>query len=220
LIEAELVKESPLATPDTAILSMGLQSVALRNLNCSHVAREQFSKLKTATARQKKPDIAQQNTVESTLTLVSLMIAGLYQDDAEVATLAAKRLGANPQFDYLPSLVNALIEIKRGHPQKAIGYAQELSQNKHFPESRRAAFSESLASLANTSDQTKDKDAIADGMILQLLDVILEELFSQANQQFLLKKITTIAEQFTKGFPLLQPSSLDSRESSEAIPSK
>jgi hypothetical protein len=218
LIEAELAKESPLATPDTAILSMGLQSVALRNLNCPHLAREQFLKLKTATASQKKTALPQQDTLESKLTLASLMIAGLYQNDAEVANLAAKRLGGNTQFGYLPSLINALIEIKRGHPQKAIGYAQELSQNKHFPESRRKAFSESLEALANTSEQMQDKDAIADGMILQLLDVLLEELFSQANQQILLKKITTLAEQFTKGFPLLQPSSIDSRESSQATP--
>lgn len=215
LIEADLAKESTSA--EAAILAMGVQSIALTKLKCSHLALEQYAKLKSALASLQKKTPARQEDVTTKLMLASLIAVSLYQDDTELATFSAKRLGAHPQFDYLPSLVNALVEIKKGHSQKALVYLQEISQSKNFPEAKRVIFAESIALIAKTSDQTHDKDAIADELILQLLDVLLKDLFANDNQQLVLKKISTLSEQFTKGFPSLLPSITNSPESSKTI---
>jgi len=215
LIEADLAKESPSA--ETAILAMGVQSVALAKLNCSHLAHEQYTKLKSALASLQKSTPARLENVQSRLMFASLIAVSLYQDDAELATFSANKLSSHTQFDYLPSLVSALMEIKRGHSQKALSYLQELSQHKNFPESKRTLFSESITNLVTTSGQTHDKDTIVDGLILQLLDVLLKDLFASDNQQLVLKKISTLSEQFTKGFPSLRPSLTKSPESSTTI---
>lgn len=204
LIEADLAKESPSA--ETAILAMGVQSIALTKLHCSHLALEQYTKLKSALASLQKNTPSRLEDVQSRLMFASLIAVSLYQNDAELATFSAKTLGAHTQFDYLPSLVSALVEIKKGHSQKALEHLQEISQRKNFPEAKRIIFAESIALIAKTSDQTRDKDAMVDELILQLLDVLLKDLFANDNQQLVLKKISALSEQFTKGFPSLIPS--------------
>ena len=197
-IETELAKESTSA--ETVILALGVQSVALSTLNCPHVAHEQFKRLKRTLALHQKNEATREEDIEVRLMFVGLIVVSLYQDDAELATFAAERLGTQTSFHYIPSVVSTLFEIKQGHTQKALDRLQKLSLDENIPESKRRRLSELTGELDHTPASPSERNAQVDRMILHALNIVIEDLFSNENQQRLFKKLASFSEEFTKGF--------------------
>jgi hypothetical protein len=209
-IESELARESH--SLETTILAQGVQSIALSKLKASHLAHEQFIKLKKNLVLQQERMPVRTDDLDVRLMYLSLLAAGIYHDDAKLANNAAKRLATYPSLDYLPSLVNALLELKTGQTEKAVQQLQTLSQQPHFPDSKRPLLTETLAVLQQEKLPKNERDALVDRLLLQIMDAILDELFSTENQQFVIRKITSFAEEFTKGFSFLYPSTTNTVE--------
>jgi hypothetical protein len=210
-IESELARATP--SLEATILAQGVQSVALSKLKAPHLAREQLTKLKKNLVLQQKRTPVRTDDLETRLMCVSLLVTGIYHDDAKLANNAAQRLATKPALDYLPSLVTALLELKKGQAEKAVQQLQALSQHPHFPSSKRPLLTKTLAGLQQEKLPENERDALVDGLLLQIMDTILDELFSTENQQFMLSKITSFSEEFTKGFSFLYPSTTNTLES-------
>jgi hypothetical protein len=209
-IESELARESP--SLEATILAQGVQSIALSKLKATHLAREQFTKLKKNLLLQQAQTPVRTNDLEVRLMFVSLLAASIYHDDDKLANTAATKLATYPPFNYLPSLVSALLEIKKGHTEKAVQQLQALSQHAHFPESKRPLLTETLALLQQDKLPTNERDALVDRLLLQLINILLDELFSSENQREALTKITSLTEELTKGFSFLYPATTNTLE--------
>jgi len=209
-IESELARESP--SLEVTILAQGVQSIALSKLKASHLAHEQFTKLKKNLVLQQARTPVKTDALETRLMYLSLLAAGIYYDDAKLANNAVKRLATHPTLDYLPSLVNALLELKKGQTEKAVQQLQTLNQHAHFPDSKRPLLKETIALLQQEKLPENERAALVDRLLLQIMDAILDELFSTENQQFVIRKITSFAEEFAKGFSFLYPSTTNTFE--------
>jgi len=210
-IESELARESP--SLEATILAQGVQSVVLSKLKAPHLAREQVAKLKKNLVLQQERTPVRTDDLGTRLMCVSLLATGIYHDDAKLANNAAKRLATQSSLGYLPSLVSALLELKKGQTEKAVQQLQMLSQHPHFPDSKRPLLTKTLAVLQQEKLTENERDALVDGLLLQIMDTILDELFSTENQQFIFSKITSFSEEFTKGFSFLYPSTTNTLKS-------
>lgn len=209
-IESELARASP--SLEATILAQSVQSIALSKLKASHLAHDQFAKLKKNIALQQGRTPLRPDDLEVRLMYVSLLAAGIYHDDAKLANNAAAKLATHPPFDYLPSLVTALLELKTGHTEKTAQQLQTLSQQIHLPESIRPLLAETLMALQQGELQAAERDALVDRLLLQIMNMLLDELFSAENQHWVLKKIASFSEELTKGFPFLNPSTTNTVE--------
>jgi hypothetical protein len=202
-IESELARES--TSLEATILAQGVQSIALSKLKASHLAREQFTKLKENLHLQQERAPARTDDLEVRLMFASILAASIYHDDDKLANTTARKLATYRPLDYLPSLVSALLELKKGHTEKAIQQFQTLSQHPHFPAVKRPLLTETLTLLQQEKLPENELDALVDRLFLQLTETILDELFSSENQQNVLKKITSLTEDLTKGLSFLYP---------------
>ena len=146
------------------------------------------------------------------MALISLVAVSLYQDDLDFAKTAADAFGTNSQLDYLSPLLGAVIETKRGNPLKAIAQLQELSKRDTFSERTKKLFSEAADMIKNSPEEEQRGQALLDRLILQLVKVALEDVFSDENQRAFLKQITAFAAPFTKEWSAMQPFSAESTE--------
>jgi hypothetical protein len=195
-IEADIIRET--STNETKILAMGLQSIALSKMECPRLARVYFNELKTSFTSQQKSN-PHFNNVEHKMMLISLIAASLYQDDLDMAKWTADTLGTGSQLDYLPPLVGAVVETKKGSPLKAMKQLQELSKNQKFSDHHKTLFSESADIIKSCPEQDQLEQELVDKLILQVVKGALDDVFSNENQQAFLKNVMTFSERFPKG---------------------
>lgn len=194
-IEADLVKET--STNENRILAMGLQSIALSKMKCPELAHSYYNELKTSLAIQQNSN-PHFNDVEHKMMLISLIAVSLYQDDLNLAKWSADTLGARSQLDYLPPLVGAVIETKKGNPLKAMKQLQELSTNEKFTKHNKTLFLESATIIKDCPEQELLGQELLDRLILHVVKGALDDLLSDENQQAFLKKLMLFSDQFTK----------------------
>jgi hypothetical protein len=195
-IEADLVKET--STNENRILALGLQSIALSKMECPRLASVYYNDLKTSLSNQQKSD-PHFNDVSHKMMLISLIAASLHQDDLDMAKWSADTLGAGSQLDYLSPLVGAVVETKKGNPLKAMKQLRELSKNEKFSERHKTLFAESADMIKSCPEQELLGQKLVDKLILQVVKGALDDVFSNENQQALIKRIMAFSDQFTKG---------------------
>ena len=194
-IESDLVKAT--STNENKILALGLQSIALSKMDCPELARAHYDKLKTSLAihtNSKSDSIG----VERKMMLISLIAASLYQDDLDLAKWSADTLGNSSQLAYLSPLLGAIVETKKGNPIEAMEQLQKQGQNDKFSEPNKKLFFESAEMIKSCPEQEQRGQELVDRLILQLVKGALDAVFSDENQQALLKKLMAFSDQFTK----------------------
>jgi len=194
LIEADLTGKG--ATDQQKLISLALQSLALSKMKYPGLSKARYDELKNGMATQKGRD-ANSIEVEHKVCLLSLIVVGLYQGDSELATFGADALGAITQLDYLPPLIGAVIEAKKGSPLKAVAQLRELNKSERFSAHKKEILAEIADLIANTPDKEKLGDEIAERVLMKLVQRVMDDVFSAENQKLLLEKVQAIPELIT-----------------------
>jgi hypothetical protein len=204
-VEADIATST--ATNDLRILGLGLQSIALSKMKYPSLARSRYDKLKTTLAAQQGIDT---NTVEveHKVMLLSLIAVSLYHGDPDLAKFGADALGAISQLDYLPPLVGAVVEAKKGNPLKAVAQLRELNASDRFSEHKKVIFDEVADIIANTPSDKIEQD-VTNRVLLQLVRRVLDDVFSAENQRLFLEKTKALPQLIT-GKTGAQPTSAPS----------
>lgn len=192
-------------TNDIKMLCLGLQSVALSKLKYPNLSKSYYDQLKTALAAKQGID-TNSLEVEHKVMLLSLITVSLYHGDPDLAQFGADALSAVSQLDYLPPLIGAIVEAKKGSPLKAVAQLRELNKNEQFSEHKKALIAEVTDIIANCPDKEKLGDEVMNRVVLQLVRRVLDDVFSTENQRLLLEKAKTLPDLIT-GKTTAQPTS-------------
>ncbi len=193
-MEAEVA--AAVATNDAKRLSLGLQSIALAKMKYPNLSQSYYDDLKAGMAMQQGID-TNRLEVEHKVMLLSLMAVSLYHGDPDVAKFGADGLSAVSHLDYLPPLMGAIVEAKKGRPVKAVMQLRELSQNEQFSEHRKFLYAEVADILASCPDKEKLGDEVMNRIVTQLVRRVLDDVFAVENQRALLEKVRTLPDLIT-----------------------
>lgn len=199
-IEADIAAAA--ATNDLRVLALGLQSIALSKMKCPRLARSRYDEIKTLLAAQQGTGTDKIETEHKAM-LLGLIAVGLYHGDPDLARFGADALGAIGQLDYLPPLVAAVAEARKGSPLKAAAQLRELNKSGRFAEHKKALLDEMADILANSPADTMGED-FTNRVLVQLVWRVLDDVFSEEHQRLLLEKTKTLPD-LIKGKPSPQP---------------
>lgn len=194
LIEADLTGKG--ATNQLKLVSLALQSLALSKMKYPSLSKAHYEELKTAMAAVQGCD-ANSIEVEHKVCLLSLIVVGLYQGDKELATFGADALGAITQLDYLPPLIGAVVEAKKGSPLKAVAQLRELNKSERFSAHKKALMGEIADIIENCPDKEKLGDELMNRVVDKLFQRVMDDVFSAENQKLLLEKVKALPELIT-----------------------
>jgi len=183
------------ATNDLTVLALGLQSIALSKMRCPNLAKSRYDELKAMLAMQQGVD-TNKVEVEHKVMLLGLIAVSLYQGDPDLAKFGADALGAITELDYLPSLVGAVVEAKKGSPLRAVSELRELNKSDRFSEHKKAILAEMADIIANSPNDRIEQD-MTNRVLLQLVRRVLDDVFSAENQRLLLEKTKALPELIT-----------------------
>jgi hypothetical protein len=189
-LEAEMTAA---ATNDLRVLSLGLQSIALSKMKCPRLSKSRYDELKVLQATQQGSD-TNKVEVEHKVMLLGLIAVSLYHGDPDLAKFAADALGAISELDYMPPLVGAVVEARKGNPLKAAAQLRELNKSDRFSAHKKAILAEMADILAHSPSDKIEQD-VMNRVLLQLVRRVLDDVFSAENQRLLLDK--------TKALPAL-----------------
>lgn len=190
-MEAEVA--AAVATNDVKRLRLGLQSIALAKMKYPNLSQSYYDELKAGMALQPGAD-TNRPEVEHKVLLLSLVAVSLYHGDPDVAKFGADGLSAVSQLDYLPSLIGAVVEAKKGHPLQSVSQLRELSQNEQFSAHRKFLCAEVADILASCPDKEKLGDEVMNRIVTQLIRRVLDDVFAVENQRVLLEKVRTLPD--------------------------
>jgi len=194
LIEADLTGKG--ATNQLKLVSLALQSLALSKMKYPGLSKAHYEDLKVQmTAHQGKD--ANTIEVEHKVCLLSLMVVSLYQGDSEMAKFSSDALGAITQLDYLPPLVGALVEAKKGSSLKAVAQLRELNKSECFSAHKKEVLAEIADLIANVPDKEKLGDELMERVVVKLAQRVMDDVFSAENQKLLLEKVKSLPELIT-----------------------
>ena len=180
-------------TNDAHIVSLTLKAMALHKMKCPGLARSQYEELKEVLATR---DNVNTNIVEieHKVALISIILVSLYHGDPDLAKPCADALGGITQLDYLPSLVGAVVEAKKGSPIKALEQLRQLNQSERFSEHKRVLIAEVSDIIANTPDKEKLGEEVTNRVLIQLAQRVLDDIFTAENKRALLDKARQLPE--------------------------
>ena len=190
------------------LLSLGLQSIALSKMKYPNLARSHYSELKATLAAQQNMD-ANNVEIEHKLMLLSLIAVSIYHGDPDLAKFGADALSAITQLDYLPPLVGAVVDAKKGSPIKALDQLRELNKSDRFSEHKNALLAEVVDIIGKCPDKEKLGDELTNRVLIQLARRVLDDIFTAENQRILLEKTKTLPDLIT-GKTTVQPTAADS----------
>ncbi len=202
------------ATNDIRILCQGLQSVALAKMKLPNLAKSYYSQIKTTFAAKQGAE-TDSIEVEHKMMLLGLIAVSLYHGDPDLAKFGADSLGAVSQLDYLPPLVGAIVESKKGSPLKAVAQLRELNKSEQFSEHKKALIAEVTDIVANCPDKEKLGDEVMNRVVIQLIRRVLDDVFSTENQRLLLAKAKTLPDLITGKKTAQPPSAGDGKPATE-----
>jgi hypothetical protein len=191
LIEADIAGKG--ATDQQKLASLALQSLALSKMKYPGLSKAHYEQLKTGMALQKGQD-ANIIEVEHKVCLLSLLVVSLYQGDSEMAKFSADALGTITQLDYLPPLIGAVVEAKKGSPLKAVEQLRELNKSERFSAHKKEVLAEIADLIANAPDKEKLGEELTERVLMKLGQRVLDDVFSADNQKLLLQKIQAIPD--------------------------
>lgn len=196
LAEADMVAAQPADNQELKLFAMALESVCLAKMKCPVLAKTKYEQLKKEQIVLSKKDAAQIE-VEHKILLLGLICVGVYQDDPDLARIGSDGLAVITQLDYLPPLVGAIAEAKKGSPLRALEQLRELNKNEKFGEHKRAVIQEITIVIENC----KDKDKLCDELLTRVVEVLLKgvmkDIFSDENQRALFEKATSLQSLLT-----------------------
>jgi hypothetical protein len=193
-VEADIA--GTVATNDVRILSLGLQSIALSKMKYPNLAKSYYDELKSVLATQQGID-TNRLEVEHKVMLLSLIAVSLYHGDPDLAKFGADALGAISQLDYLPPLVGAVVEAKKGSPLKAVAQLRDLNKSERFSEHKKALLTEAADIIANCPDKEKLGNELTNRVLLQLVRRVLDDIFTTENMSTLLEESKELANLIT-----------------------
>lgn len=188
-IEADVAADS--AGDDARALCRGFQSIALSRMKYPGLARSHYEELKASMATGGN-DNAHAVELEHKIAMLSLIAVSLYQGDPDLARFGAGALSAITQLDYLPPLVGAVIEAKKGSPLKAAAHLRELSKSEGFAGHKKALIAEVADILASSPDKETLGDELTRRVLCQLVQRILDDIFTAEDKRALLEKTRTL----------------------------
>jgi hypothetical protein len=194
LIEADLTGKG--TTNQLKLVSLALQSLALSKMKYPGLSKAHYEELKTAMTAVQGCD-ANTIEVEHKVCLLSLIVVGLYQGDKELATFGADALGAITQLDYLPPLIGAVVEAKKGSPLKAVAQLRELNKSERFSAHKKEVLAEIADLIENAPDKEKLGDELMERVVIKLSQRVMDDVFSAENQKLLLEKVKALPELIT-----------------------
>lgn len=193
-IEADIAADS--GTDNTKVLSRGLQSISLTRMKCPRLARACYDEVKASMVLQQNPG-ARTVELEHKMVLLSLIMVSLHHGDPDLARLGTDALVAITQLDYLPPLVGAVIEAKQGSPLKAAAHLRELNKNERFAEHKKALIAEVADILASSPDKETLGDELTRRVLCQLVQRLLDDIFTAEDKRALLDKTRTLPDRIT-----------------------
>jgi hypothetical protein len=195
-IEADILGKAEDTNAKT--FSLGLKSIALSKMKCPNLSRAHYDDLKALLAVQRGGD-TNSIEVEHKLLLLSLIAVGLYHGDTDLAKYGADALGAISQLDYLPPLIGAVVEAKKGNPLKAVTQLRELSKSDRFSAHKKALMAEVADIIAKCPDKDKLGEELVRRVLLQLVQRVLDDIFAAEDQRALLQKLKSMPAQMRQG---------------------
>lgn len=192
-VEADIAASA--STNELSVLALGLQSIALSKMKYPSLAKSRYDELKTCLATQQGID-TNKVEVEHKVMLLSLIAVSLHHGDPDLAKFGADALGVISELDYLPSLVGAVVEAKKGSPIKAVAQLRELNKSNRFSEHKKVILTEVADIIANSPNDKLEQD-LTNRVLLQLVRRTLDDVFSAENQRILLEKTKALPELIT-----------------------
>jgi hypothetical protein len=193
-VEADVIRAGE--TNDLKLVSLALKSLALSKMKYPGLSKSHYEDLKTRMATRQNED-ANLIEVEHKVFLLSLIAVGLYQGDPDLAKFCSDALGAITQLDYLPPLIGAVVEAKKGSPLKAVAQLRELNKSERFSEHKQALMGEIADIIENCPDKEKLGDELMNRVMIKLVQRVMDDVFSSENQKLLLDKVLSIPELIT-----------------------
>ena len=182
------------ASGDIRILCLGLQSIALSKMKMPNLSRSYYDRLKAELAAKQGTD-THSIEVEHKMMLVSLIAVGFFHGNTDLAQFGADALGSISQLDYLPPLIGAIVESQKGSPLKACAQLRELNKSEQFSEHKKALIAEVADIIENCPDKGKLGEEVMNRVVIQLIQRVLDDVFTTEDQRMLLEK--------AKGLPAL-----------------
>lgn len=193
-IEADIAATS--SNKDVKLLSLGLQSVALSKMGYPRLAKTHYDKLAKEIADQQGVSPEDVELAHKVM-LMSVIVAGLYHDDPELAKFGADALGAVSQVDYLPPLVGAIVEAKQGNHDKAVEDLRKLNENEKFSVHKKAIIADVADMIAKSPSKGNLGSEVMERIVFQVIHRVMNDVFSTEDQRLLLERTKALPELIT-----------------------
>jgi hypothetical protein len=188
-IEADIIGRP--GTNDTQLVSLALKSIALSKMKYPGLSKAHYDELKTQMAIRRNTD-ANSIEVEHKVCLLCLIAVSLYHGDPDLAKFSADALGAASQLDYLPPLIGAVVEAKKGSPLKAVEQLREMNKSERFSEHKRVLMTEIADIIQNCPDKEKLGEELMNRVLQKLVQRGIDDVFTADNQRLLLEKVKSL----------------------------
>jgi hypothetical protein len=189
LIEADVIGKA--GTNDIKLVSLALQSIALSKMKYPGLSKSHYDELKNLMAIRQNSD-ANSVEVEHKICLLCLIAVSLYHGDPDLAKFSADALGAVSQLDYLPPLIGAVVEAKKGSPFKAVEQLRELNKSERFSEHKKVLMKEIADLIENCPDKEKLGEELMTRVLQKLVQRGIDDIFTADNQRLLLEKVKSL----------------------------
>ena len=188
-VEADVIGKP--GTNDAQLVSLALKSIALSKMKYPDLSKAHYDELKNLMALRQNTD-ANSVEVEHKICLLCLIAVSLYHGDPDLAKFSADALGAASQLDYLPPLIGAVVEAKKGSPFKAVAQLRELNKSERFSEHKKVLMKEIADLIENCPDKEKLGEEVLNRVLATLVQRVLDDVFTADNQRLLLEKVKSL----------------------------